>query len=97
MTPEFFALMGIGFFAQLADLADEPFIWIPRRAAPHYDRVIDHCRDKGLRLDIVQEAMDGSARSSLVAVGMGVSFVPESARPRCPDDVALVAVPDTLS
>ena len=38
--------------------------------------------------------MDGSALLSLVAVGMGVSFVPASARPRCPDDVALVAVPE---
>ena len=41
--------------------------------------------------------MDGSALLSLVAVGMGVSFVPASVRPRCPDDVALVAVPELLT
>jgi DNA-binding transcriptional LysR family regulator len=81
--------------ARLADLADEPFIWIPRQSAPaYYDRVMDHCRQSGLQLSVVQEGMDGSALLSLVAVGMGLTFVPASARPRCPEDVALVPVPD---
>jgi DNA-binding transcriptional LysR family regulator len=81
--------------SRLADLADEPFIWIPRHVAPaYYDQIISHCQKAGLQLEIVQEAMDGSALLSLVAVGMGLSFVPAAARPRCPDDVALVTVPD---
>jgi DNA-binding transcriptional LysR family regulator len=79
----------------LADLKDEPFIWIPRHVGPiYYDRVIGHCRNAGLQPEVVQEAMDGSAQLSLVAVGMGLTLVPAAARPRCPDDVALVAVPD---
>jgi len=81
--------------ARLAELGDEPFIWIPRHVAPtYYDRVIGNCLKAGLKPDVVQEAMDGSALLSLVAVGMGLSFVPASAGPRCPDDVALVSVQD---
>jgi DNA-binding transcriptional LysR family regulator len=79
----------------LAELAGEPFIWIPRHVAPtYYDRVMSHCHKAGLHPEVVQEAMDGSALLSLVAVGMGLSFVPAAARPRCPDDVALVKVSD---
>lgn len=81
--------------SRLADLSEEPFIWIPRHVAPpYYDRVVGHCREAGLELDVVQEGMDGSALLSLVAIGMGLAFVPASARPRCPDDVTLVEVPD---
>jgi DNA-binding transcriptional LysR family regulator len=81
--------------SRLADLADEPFIWIPRHVAPpYYDRIVSHCRNAGLELEIVQEAMDGSALLGLVAVGMGLSFVPQAAQARCPKDVALVPVPD---
>lgn len=81
--------------ARLAELSEEPFIWIPRQVAPeYYDRLIGHCRRAGLELDVVQEGMDGSALLSLVAIGMGLTFVPASARPRCPEDVALVQVPD---
>jgi DNA-binding transcriptional LysR family regulator len=79
----------------LAELADEPFIWIPRHVAPtYYGRVMDHCHKAALHPEVVQEAMDGSALLSLVAVGMGLSFVPGAARPRCPDDVVLVKVSD---
>ena len=81
--------------SRLADLDGEPFIWIPRYVAPpYYDRVVGHCRDAGLKLEIVQEGYDGSALLGLVAVGMGLSFVPQAARARCPKDVTLVSVPD---
>lgn len=81
--------------ARLADLADEPFIWIPRNSAPiYYDRVVAHCREAGLLPEVVQEGKDGSALLALVAIGMGISFVPASARNRCPEDVELVPVPD---
>lgn len=81
--------------SKLADLSDEPFIWIPRHVAPrYYDRLIEHCAAAGLKPGIVQEAMDGSALLGLVAVGMGLSFVPAAARTRCPEDVALLSVSD---
>jgi DNA-binding transcriptional LysR family regulator len=81
--------------SRLSDLTEEPFIWIPRQSAPvYYDRIMDHCRQAGLQVSVVQEATDGSALLSLVAVGMGLSFVPASAELRCPKHVALVPVPD---
>jgi len=80
---------------QSASRPAHQFIWIPRQSAPaYYDRIMDHCQQAGLQPGVVQEGMDGSALLSLVAVGMGLSFVPASARPRCPEDVALVPVPD---
>jgi len=80
---------------RLTDLRGETFVWIPREVAPGYhDRVLAHCRNAGLELHVVQEAMDGSALLGLVAEGMGMSFVPAAARPRCPREVTLVPVGD---
>ena len=80
---------------RLSDLHDEAFVWIPRALAPPYhDRVLDCCQAAGLRPRIVQEAMDGSGLLGLVAVGMGLTFVPAAARLRCPREVTLIPVRD---
>ncbi|HET8727449.1 MAG TPA: LysR family transcriptional regulator, partial [Alphaproteobacteria bacterium] len=80
---------------RLAELSDQPFIWVPRSVSPTYhDQIVRHCRDAGLTFRIVQEAMNESAALSLVAVGMGLTFVPASARRRCPEEVTIVPVPD---
>jgi hypothetical protein len=41
---------------KLVDLKGEPFVWIPRGAAPlFYDQVLSACHDAGLTLNVVQE------------------------------------------
>ena len=80
--------------AGLKDLAGEPFIFFPRRLAPAYhDAIMERCAAAGFEPNIVQEVYNGSAALSLVAVGMGVTVLPETARHRCPAAVALVPIP----
>ena len=78
----------------LRDLAGEPFIFFPRRLAPAYhDAIMERCAAAGFEPNIVQEVYNEFAALSLVAVGMGVTVAPETARHRCPAAVALVPVP----
>lgn len=61
----------------LAELAKEPFILIPRSAAPGtYDHIIHACLSSGFSPRVVQEAVDHAARIGLVAAGIGISLVP---------------------
>jgi DNA-binding transcriptional LysR family regulator len=71
----------------LRDLADVPFIWFPRRAAPQlYDRLIHECYRGGLKAPrIVQEGLNEATILSLVAAGMGVGWVLDTARGRSPN------------
>ncbi len=80
--------------AHLADLAQEPFIFFPRRNAPAYhDAILAQCAQAGFQPNVVQEVYNMSAALSLVAVGMGIAIIPETARHRCPEAVRVVAVP----
>jgi DNA-binding transcriptional LysR family regulator len=82
---------------RLAALAGEPFLLFPRAASPPYhDDLLRACGAAGLRLDVVQEAMNETGLLGLVAVGMGLSFAPAAARARCPDGVVLVPVSDLV-
>jgi DNA-binding transcriptional LysR family regulator len=75
-------------------LAEEPFVLFPRRLAPAYhDAVMARFSAAGFEPNIVQEVYNESAALSLVAVGMGVTIMPESARHRCPASVRLVLLP----
>ena len=63
----------------LADLADEPFVlWPMAEGRGFHLRVVRLCAEAGFAPNVVQEAHGMHAVLSLVAVGAGVSVVPES-------------------
>jgi DNA-binding transcriptional LysR family regulator len=81
---------------RLRDLAETDFVWFPRRQHPaNYDRLLEACSRGGLTNPrIVQEAVDQATMLSLVACGLGVAFVTDATRWRCPKDVVLRRVVD---
>ena len=79
----------------LRDLREEPFIVPPRGAATLvYDRVLSACRTAGVTLKVVQEVASYTTMLSLVAGGIGLSFVVESAERTKPEGVVLRDVGD---
>jgi DNA-binding transcriptional LysR family regulator len=81
---------------RLRDMTNARFIWFPRReSAEFYDRLMYECFRGGLKSPrIVQEASNEATILTLVAQGMGVGFVVETARWRCPDGVVILKVSD---
>ena len=64
---------------RLSDLATESFIMHPRQEGPYfYDQIIHLCQQAGFRPHVVQEVAACQTRSGLVAVGIGIAFVPEA-------------------
>jgi DNA-binding transcriptional LysR family regulator len=83
---------------RLADLAGEPFIWLPRQVAPVLnDRMLALCADGGLVPHIVQEAFDEVIMVNLVSVGMGLCFVIDSAPAIWPADMVTFRKVDDFS
>jgi len=79
----------------LRDLREEPFVVPPRTAATLvYDRVLSACHTAGLTLKVVQEVNSYATMLSLVAGGIGLSFVSESAERTKPNGVILRDVGD---
>jgi DNA-binding transcriptional LysR family regulator len=79
----------------LGDLREEPFVWYPRAAANFvYDPVLSACYTAGFTLNIVQEVNSPTTMLSLVAGGIGLSFVTESAERIKPNGVVLRDVGD---
>jgi DNA-binding transcriptional LysR family regulator len=61
--------------------ADEPFVLFPRHPRPGWVDVVQAaCRAAGFRPAVVQEVLELSAAVTLVAAGIGVALVPESAQ-----------------
>jgi DNA-binding transcriptional LysR family regulator len=81
---------------RLRNLAESDFVWFPRRQHPaNYDRLLQACSRGGLTNPrIVQEAVDQATMLSLVSCGLGVAFVTDATRWRCPKDVVLRRVID---
>ena len=81
---------------RLRDLADETFVWFPRRESPGlYDRLMHECFRGGLQSPrIVQEGLNEATILSLVANGLGVGWVLGTARWRCPKGVVIMSVVD---
>ena len=77
-------------------MVDADFVWFPRRQSPaYYDRLMHECFRGGLKSPrIVQEAADQATILSLVTCRLGVAFVSEPTRWRCPEGVALLTVID---
>ena len=81
---------------RLRDMTDARFIWFPRRdSAAFYDRLMHECFRGGLKSPrIVQEALNEATILTLVAQGIGVAFVLDTARWRVLDGVAILKVAD---
>jgi len=81
---------------RLRDLRDAKFVWFPRRESPaFYDRLMHECFRGGLESpQIVQEAVNEATILSLVSCRLGVAFVSDAARWRCPQSVTLMPVKD---
>ena len=63
----------------LADLAGEPFIFVPRRVEPSfYDRCIALCQSYGFSPNIVEEGTGPTAICGMVATGLGITLSPAS-------------------
>lgn len=81
---------------RLRDLASASFVWFSRNESPAvYDRLVHECFRGGLNSPhIVQEGKDEATVLSLVATGLGVGWVLETARLRCPKSVVILSVVD---
>ena len=79
----------------LADFAGETFFWFPRGVNPvYYDDIIRACRRGKLEANIFEGGLNDTANLSLVAAGLGCTFVPSEARRRKPQNVVLLPVED---
>jgi DNA-binding transcriptional LysR family regulator len=77
------------------ELRGAPFIAFPRHVYPaYYDRLLSACAERGLTLDIRQEASTETAILSLVSAGLGVAIVNAANRDRPPARVRFVALQD---
>jgi DNA-binding transcriptional LysR family regulator len=81
---------------RLRDLVETDFVWFQRRQHPaNYDRLLQACSRGGLTNPrIVQQAVDQATMLSLVSCGLGVAFVADATRWRCPKEVVLRKVDD---
>jgi len=81
---------------RLRDMCDTDFVFFPRRQSPaYYDLLMHECFRGGLKTPrIVQEAADQATILSLVTCRLGVAFVSDSTRWRCPKGVVLLKLID---
>ncbi|MEV5689725.1 LysR family transcriptional regulator [Micromonospora globbae] len=65
----------------LAELADSPFVLLPRAAGPQlYDQITGLCAAAGFPPRIAQHAVEWQTVCALVGAGLGVSLAPASIR-----------------
>jgi DNA-binding transcriptional LysR family regulator len=93
-VPEAWTLGTSGTVAAI-ELRETPFIAFPRSVYPaYYDRLLSACAERGLTLDIRQEATTETAILSLVSAGMGAAIVNAANRDRPPARVRFVDLQD---
>ncbi|HTR45985.1 MAG TPA: LysR family transcriptional regulator [Verrucomicrobiae bacterium] len=74
-------------------LAKEPFVSLPRHAAPGlHDQIEAICRRAGFRQIVAQEAQQIQAIIGLVSAGLGVAMVPASTQSLQPEQVTYRAI-----
>lgn len=79
----------------MRELADEPFVWIPREIAPsHYDRCLMICNQAGFSPRIAQTSTTESGRLSLVAAGVGCAIVSSASTLWKPEQISLLKLAD---
>lgn len=65
----------------VAELADEPFVLLPRAVGPQlHDRIVALCGDAGFTPRITQRAVEWQTMCALVQAGLGVTLAPASIR-----------------
>jgi DNA-binding transcriptional LysR family regulator len=65
---------------KVVDVRSEPFIQLPRQLSPSFhDHVFRLCASQGFQPNVIQEASEFPTILALVASGLGVALVPESA------------------
>ncbi|MFF8397401.1 LysR family transcriptional regulator [Streptomyces sp. NPDC016172] len=65
----------------LADLADSPFVLLPREAGPGlHDRITALCATAGFTPRVTQQAVEWQTVCALVETGLGVSLAPAAIR-----------------
>lgn len=80
---------------RLADLASENFISFPASRVPSiFTLLMLACKEAGFAPRITQTALQIQTMISLVAGGMGISLVPESAQAVLPDTVVMTRLAD---
>ncbi|AVT30693.1 LysR family transcriptional regulator [Plantactinospora sp. BC1] len=81
----------------LTDLAAESFAFLARDLCPHwYDMVLEVCRQGGFTPRPVHEAGGVGTQLTLVAAGVGVALVQESARLLRDDGIAYLPIRQTV-
>jgi DNA-binding transcriptional LysR family regulator len=66
---------------QLAQLADSPFVLLPRAVGPQlHDQITGLCTAAGFTPQIAQHAVEWQTVCALVKTGLGVSLAPASIR-----------------
>lgn len=76
-------------------LADTPFVIFPRHVYPaYYDQLLSVCAERGLTLNIQQEASTETAILSLVSAGVGAAIVNAANQDRPPARVRFVKLRD---
>lgn len=79
----------------LIDLADEPFIMYPPEVQPMIDdAILSACLRAGFKPRIEQQTLRSLSMLSLVIAGLGVAFVPETARSSHFEGLAYIPVVD---
>ncbi|RAG81803.1 LysR family transcriptional regulator [Streptacidiphilus pinicola] len=65
----------------VAELADEPFVLLPRAVGPQlHDQIVDLCAQAGFTPRIAQRAVEWQTMGALVQAGLGVTLAPASIR-----------------
>jgi DNA-binding transcriptional LysR family regulator len=78
---------------QSSDFLSDPLILYPARPRPSYaDHVLDMFRLKGAVPDRIKEVNEMQTALGLVAAGLGLAIVPESAQSLFPEDVVYVKI-----
>jgi DNA-binding transcriptional LysR family regulator len=79
----------------LADLKDEPFVWLNREANPvYYDKLLRACLSNDLSPGIVQEVVDQAMALSFIGTGDRIGFVTSHVAARCPETIAIRPLAD---
>jgi DNA-binding transcriptional LysR family regulator len=75
----------------LADLADDPWVWLPREVSPGYhDELVAACRAAGFSPDARHSATSIDSQLAMVACGLGVTLAPQTSTARAPAGTALL-------
>ncbi|MFE0508936.1 LysR family transcriptional regulator [Streptomyces sp. NPDC058964] len=65
----------------LSDLANEPFVLLPRESGPTvHDRITEVCRAAGFTPRVTQHAVEWQTVCALVETGLGISLAPAAIR-----------------